>query len=169
MISMVSNRDSASRFSPTDDVRWEAVVRRDRSVDGSFFYSVRTTGVYCRPSCAARQARRENVEFHTTVADAERAGFRPCKRCHPDEAAWAERHAIAVAKACRMIEEADEVPPLDVLANAVDMSRFHFHRVFKQGACKTSSRDRPPSPKRFTARAFSRTGASMRHPRSCSA
>jgi AraC family transcriptional regulator of adaptative response/methylated-DNA-[protein]-cysteine methyltransferase len=66
-----------------DDARWEALRRRDRAADGAFYYSVRTTGVYCRPSCAARLARRENVAFHLTCEDPERAGFRPCKRCRP--------------------------------------------------------------------------------------
>ena len=70
-----------------NDPRWTAVVARDHAADGTFFYSVKTTGVYCRPSCAARLARPENVRFHATCADAERAGFRPCKRCKPDQPA----------------------------------------------------------------------------------
>jgi AraC family transcriptional regulator of adaptative response/methylated-DNA-[protein]-cysteine methyltransferase len=115
----------------SDDARWEAVRRRDTAADGAFYYSVRTTGVYCRPSCAARLARRENVDFHLTGADAERAGFRPCKRCRPNEAGLAERHAAAVAKACSLIDAADEMPSLDALADAVGLSRYHFHRVFK--------------------------------------
>jgi len=114
-----------------DEERWEAVKRRDRSADGTFFYSVLTTGVYCRPSCAARLPRRENVRFHATREAAERAGFRPCKRCKPDAEGLAEQHAAAVAKACRLIEAADELPNLDALAAAAAMSRFHFHRVFK--------------------------------------
>jgi AraC family transcriptional regulator of adaptative response/methylated-DNA-[protein]-cysteine methyltransferase len=114
-----------------DDARWRAIERRDRAADGTFVYSVRTTGVYCRPSCAARQPRRENVAFHATCADAECAGFRPCKRCRPNEASLAERQASAVANACRLIEEAEELPSLDTLAQAAGLSRFHFHRVFK--------------------------------------
>ena len=82
----------------TDAQRWEAVTHRDARADDAFFYSVRTTGVYCRPSCASRLARRENVAFHATRADAERAGFRPCKRCRPNEAPLAERQAEAVAE-----------------------------------------------------------------------
>jgi AraC family transcriptional regulator of adaptative response/methylated-DNA-[protein]-cysteine methyltransferase len=113
------------------EARWEAVRRRDAAADGAFYYSVRTTGVYCRPSCAARLARRENVDFHLTCVDAERAGFRPCKRCRPNEAGLAERHAAAVAKACSLIDAADEMPSLDALANAAGLSRYHFHRVFK--------------------------------------
>jgi AraC family transcriptional regulator, regulatory protein of adaptative response / methylated-DNA-[protein]-cysteine methyltransferase len=115
----------------SDDERWQAVKRRDRAADGAFFYSVLTTGVYCRPACAARLPRRENVGFHASPAAAEKAGFRPCKRCRPNEAALAERQAEAVAKACRVIERADEVPSLAALAKTAGMSRFHFHRVFK--------------------------------------
>ena len=115
----------------TDAERWTAVMRRDPAADGVFFYSVRTTGVYCRPSCAARLAKRENVRFHATCADAERAGFRPCKRCRPNEAGLAARNAAAVAAACRLIEQAEEAPSLDRLAKRAGMSRFHFHRVFK--------------------------------------
>ncbi|MEO8372502.1 MAG: bifunctional DNA-binding transcriptional regulator/O6-methylguanine-DNA methyltransferase Ada [Candidatus Solibacter sp.] len=115
----------------TDIERWEAVQQRDSQADGSFFYSVRTTGVYCRPSCGSRPARRENVAFHLTCADAERAGFRPCKRCRPNQAGLAEQHAAAVARACRLIESAEETPSLDTLAAAAGMSRYHFHRVFR--------------------------------------
>lgn len=115
-----------------EEAKWDAVVRRDAAADGRFFYSVRTTGVYCRPSCAARLARRENVRFHDSCAEAEAAGFRPCKRCRPNEASLAERQAAAVAKACRLIEEAEEPPALESLAEAVGLSRFHFHRVFKE-------------------------------------
>lgn len=114
-----------------DNDRWAAVVRRDANADGIFYYSVRTTGVYCRPSCAARQPRRENVRFHATCADAAAAGFRPCRRCRPTEAPLLERHAAAVATACRLIEHSDELPESDALAAAAGMSRFHFHRVFK--------------------------------------
>lgn len=114
-----------------DDERWEAVAGRDVRADGTFWYSVRTTGVYCRPSCAARRARRENVRFFSSRDDAERAGYRPCKRCRPHEAALAERQSAAVAAACRAIEAAEEIPSLDDLAGAAGMSRFHFHRVFK--------------------------------------
>src|SRR5690606_25102767 len=88
----------------TETDRWAAVLAKDSQADGAFVYSVRTTGVYCRPNCAARPARRENVAFHDSVEAAQAAGFRPCKRCKPDQASLAERNALAVAKACRMIE-----------------------------------------------------------------
>lgn len=80
----MSNDASAAAQATLADPRWAAVTARDRAADGTFFYSVRTTGVYCRPSCAARLANPENVRFHATRADAERAGFRPCKRCRPE-------------------------------------------------------------------------------------
>ena len=116
----------------TEAERWDAVKRRDPAADGAFFYSVRTTGVYCRPSCAARLANRENVRFHLTCAEAERAGFRPCKRCRPNQASLGQRNAAAIAAVCRLIERAEEMPSVDALAKRAGMSRFHFHRVFKQ-------------------------------------
>ena len=87
----------------------------------------------CTAGLRARRGRRGGrmSAFHLTCADAERAGFRPCKRCRPNEAGIAEQHAAAVAKACRLIESADEAPGLDELAAAANMSRFHFHRVFR--------------------------------------
>lgn len=115
----------------SDDARWDAVQRREPAADGRFYYSVRSTGVYCRPSCASRGALRANVAFHASCADAEAAGFRPCLRCKPDQPPLAERQAAAVAQACRLIEAADEMPDLDTLARASGMSRFHFHRIFK--------------------------------------
>jgi len=114
------------------DPRWGAVVARDPAADGSFFYSVKTTGVYCRPSCAARTARPENVAFYATVGDAERAGFRPCKRCRPDQPSRAEQNAAVVADLCRYIESAETPPTLEELAQRADLSTFHLHRIFKQ-------------------------------------
>jgi AraC family transcriptional regulator of adaptative response/methylated-DNA-[protein]-cysteine methyltransferase len=114
-----------------NDSRWTAVVARDPAADGKFFYSVKTTGVYCRPSCAARLARPENVQFHATRAEAERAGFRPCRRCKPDQPALAEQHAAKVAEICRIIETAETVPSLEELAGRARLSAYHFHRVFK--------------------------------------
>jgi AraC family transcriptional regulator, regulatory protein of adaptative response / methylated-DNA-[protein]-cysteine methyltransferase len=114
-----------------NDPRWPAVLARDPAADGTFFYSVKTTGVYCRPSCAARPARPENVAFHVTTADAERAGFRPCKRCKPDQPPLIEQHAAKVAELCRLIENAEQAPSLDELAQHADLSAYHLHRVFK--------------------------------------
>lgn len=118
-------------FSADDDPRWTAVVRRDAVADGQFYYSVSTTGVYCRPSCPSRLARRENVRFHATRADAEQAGYRPCKRCRPDQPSLTEQYATMVAAACRQIESAETAPDLDTLAQLAGLSRFHFHRIFK--------------------------------------
>ncbi len=115
----------------TPPQRWAAVLARDKTQDGTFYYSVATTGVYCRPSCAARRPKRENVRFHTTCADAEAAGFRPCKRCKPGALAPYEENAAKVARACRLIENADVAPRLAALAREVDMSPYHFHRIFK--------------------------------------
>jgi AraC family transcriptional regulator of adaptative response/methylated-DNA-[protein]-cysteine methyltransferase len=143
----------------SDEERWQAVVRKDRSADGKFFYSVKTTGVYCRPSCPARPARRENVTFHKSPGDAERAGFRACKRCKPKGPSLAEQHAAMVAAACRAIETAEESPDLDVLASSAGLSRFHFHRIFKSAtgltpkafaAAHRSERMRKELPKRGT-------------------
>jgi len=105
-----------------DDARWEAVVARDASFDGQFYYSVATTGVYCRPSCAARLAKCSNISFHDTAADAERAGFRPCKRCKPDGPSLDQQHAEKVAEACRLIETAEDTPTLDALAETKPLS-----------------------------------------------
>ena len=116
---------------PLDDTRWAAVTARDREADGVFYYSVRTTGVYCRPSCAARPARRENVAFHGTPAEAEAAGFRACLRCKPKDRSLSEAYAETVARACRAIEAAETPPRLAVLADAAGLSPHHFHRVFK--------------------------------------
>jgi AraC family transcriptional regulator of adaptative response/methylated-DNA-[protein]-cysteine methyltransferase len=87
--------------------------------------------VYCRPSCAARRPKRENVRFHATSADAEAAGFRPCKRCRPNAHALYEEHAAKVARACRRIDGAEVAPTLASLAKEAGLSPFHFHRIFK--------------------------------------
>ncbi len=116
----------------SDEDRWSAVLSREKNADGKFYYSVETTGVYCRPSCAARRPLRENVRFHVSCNAAERAGFRPCKRCRPTERGAPEPHAAAIEKACRAIERAEESPNLDEIAHASGMSRFHFQRMFKR-------------------------------------
>ncbi|MFZ5930557.1 MAG: bifunctional DNA-binding transcriptional regulator/O6-methylguanine-DNA methyltransferase Ada [Pseudomonadota bacterium] len=114
-----------------DEARWRMIAARDRAGDGQFYYSVRTTGVYCRPSCAARLARRENVGFHASCEDAEQAGFRPCKRCKPDQPSVNGQLVKKVVAVCRLIETADEMPDLTAMAEWVGLSRYHFHRVFK--------------------------------------
>jgi AraC family transcriptional regulator of adaptative response/methylated-DNA-[protein]-cysteine methyltransferase len=115
----------------TDQERWEAVIRRDKNAAGAFFYSVKTTGVYCRPSCPARLARRENVAFYLTPKDAERAGFRACQRCKPNDPSAQGEQAAIVARACRLIVDAEEPLALDNLAGIIGMSPSYLHRVFK--------------------------------------
>jgi len=115
----------------TDDERWQAVVDRDPAADGAFVYSVRTTGVYCRPGCASRLPLRRNVRFHATCAAAEAAGFRACRRCQPATTPRGDKQAAVVAQACRLIETADSAPSLDELAAAVGLSPSHFHRLFQ--------------------------------------
>lgn len=110
---------------------WQAVVTRDSTQDGIFYYSVASTGVYCRPSCPSRQANRANVRFYATREEAEAAGFRPCKRCKPDQPTRDAVNAAVVAAACRRIEDAEAPPTLAELAKESGLSPFHFHRIFK--------------------------------------
>jgi AraC family transcriptional regulator, regulatory protein of adaptative response / methylated-DNA-[protein]-cysteine methyltransferase len=130
MTIMIAERPLAEPF-VTDEERWQAVVDRNRAADGAFFFSVRTTGVYCRPSCGARLPLRENVAFHATPADAEAAGFRACLRCKPNVDRSDDAQAKAIARACRAIQEAEEPLSLEALAKLVGQSPSHFHRVFK--------------------------------------
>jgi AraC family transcriptional regulator of adaptative response/methylated-DNA-[protein]-cysteine methyltransferase len=114
-----------------EDSWWSAVKARDRSFDGTFLYSVRTTGVYCRPSCASRLAKRQNVSFFASRQDAEKAGFRPCKRCRPDQQPLHEANAQKVAAACRLLEAREDIPTLEQLAAHAGLSPYHFHRIFR--------------------------------------
>ncbi len=126
----MTTHESGMSIPSDDDERWAAVLEKDRSKDGTFYYAVLTTGVYCRPSCAARKARRENVLFFSTREAARLKGFRPCKRCRPDEDA--DTRTAAIAKACRAIRESGGSVSLAELARAAGLSRFHFHRLFKE-------------------------------------
>lgn len=114
------------------DPRWAAVVARDGRADGQFVYAVSSTGVYCRPSCGARTAKAQNVSFYLNAQHAEQAGFRPCKRCKPEQAALAERHAALIADLCRQIDSAATAPSLEQLAQQAKMSRYHLQRLFKK-------------------------------------
>ncbi|MFK0166135.1 bifunctional DNA-binding transcriptional regulator/O6-methylguanine-DNA methyltransferase Ada [Rhizobium sp. NPDC090279] len=118
-------------YSVADDPRWARIVARDKTADGELWYSVSTTGVYCRPSCASRTANPKNVALHDTLESARATGFRPCKRCNPDGLSLECENAALVARACRMIEESEEEPSLEELAEAVDRSPSYFHRLFK--------------------------------------
>ncbi len=113
------------------DSRWRAVVARDPAADGQFVYCVKTTGIYCRPSCPARRAKPENIGFHASWQAAEQAGFRACRRCNPNRLSLAREQTALVTKICRIIEQAETPPSLAALAREAGMSRFHFHRLFK--------------------------------------
>jgi len=111
---------------------WDAVAGRDRALDGVFFYAVRSTGVYCRPSCPSRRPKPENVVFFRTRSSAERAGFRPCKRCKPEQDSRSDANTEIVEKVCRYIEtHPDEPATLEKLSAAIGLSPFHLHRTFK--------------------------------------
>src|ERR1700751_3667722 len=114
-----------------DDPRWAGVLTRDKAADGHFWYSVSTTGVYCRPSCPSRTANPKNVQLHDSLASAKATGFRPCRRCNPDGPSVEAENATLVAKVCRIIETSEEEPSLEELAGAVGLSPGYFHRVFK--------------------------------------
>lgn len=128
---MIQASTSKQRTRLRESQRWAAVMSRDRRADGAFVYAVKTTGVYCRPSCAARRARRENVCFFDTFRQAEQAGYRACLRCRPDETHLKDHAVDAIVRACRMIEAAREPVDFAKLASDVGLSRFHFQRLFK--------------------------------------
>lgn len=115
-----------------DDPRWQAIITRDKAADGTFWYAVKTTGIYCRPSCGARTPKLANVLFHETPEQAERAGYRPCKRCKPDQPSLSDTHTTIIAEACRLIEAAsDTLLTLDSLATNAGLSPWYFQRLFK--------------------------------------
>src|SRR5262249_53910103 len=119
---MKENNVKPGQAVTVDDPRWERVVARDRSADGEFWYSVVTTGVYCRPSCPSRTANPDNVRLHDTLEGAKATGFRPCKRCSPDGLSADAKNVSLVARACRLIEGSEEMPSLDDLASLVGRS-----------------------------------------------
>jgi AraC family transcriptional regulator, regulatory protein of adaptative response / methylated-DNA-[protein]-cysteine methyltransferase len=117
--------------SVADDPRWARIVARDKTADGHLWYSVMTTGVYCRPSCPSRVANAKNVQLHDSLEGAKATGFRPCKRCNPDGLSADAENVALVAKVCRIIEESEEEPSLEELSEAVGRSPSYFHRMFK--------------------------------------
>jgi len=125
-ISSQTSHDAVER-----DPRWLAVVNNDASADGQFVYAVKTTGIYCAPSCASRRPNPQNVQFFTSAAEAESAGFRPCKRCRQGRISLAQFHAQAIEQACRLLEKTPAPYPLKQLAADVGISAYHFHRLFK--------------------------------------
>lgn len=123
----------ASPESTADESFWRAVLDRDTSFDGRVFFGVRSTGIYCRPSCPARRPRREQVVFFRIPEAAERAGFRSCRRCHPRNAATVDPQVEMVRRACLYIEtHSDELPTLDDLSTHTGVSPYHLQRVFKR-------------------------------------
>ncbi|QPG65806.1 bifunctional DNA-binding transcriptional regulator/O6-methylguanine-DNA methyltransferase Ada [Pseudomonas sp. BIGb0427] len=113
------------------DPRWQAILARDPAADQAFVYAVRTTGVYCRASSSSRLPRIDNVEFFDSAEQAEAAGYRPSKRRGADQTHVAKQHRAQVTRACALIESADPAPSLNQLAEQLNLSPFHFHRVFK--------------------------------------
>jgi AraC family transcriptional regulator, regulatory protein of adaptative response / methylated-DNA-[protein]-cysteine methyltransferase len=129
---MTQIRKKAELASATEsDPRWTRLLARDRSADGEFWYSVATTKVYCRPSCPSRMANPKNVTIHATLEEARATGFRPCKRCNPEGISHGAGNAILVEKACRLIEQNEDLPSLADLAEAAGLSPSYFHRLFK--------------------------------------
>ena len=116
----------------SDDELWIRVKARDKSADGLFWYSVVTTGVFCRPSCPSRLARRQNLTFHRTLEAAKATGHRPCRRCRPDEPQAWRRHLDLVARACDLIDKGEVQPGLKEIAAAVGLSPHYFHRIFRE-------------------------------------
>jgi AraC family transcriptional regulator of adaptative response/methylated-DNA-[protein]-cysteine methyltransferase len=127
----VAQEGLVERPSEIDDARWQVVSLR-RHTGSAFVYGVVTTGVYCRPGCASRLPRRENVRFFDTSEEALEAGFRPCKRCRPDVPKGRPAQVRAIVEACKAIDESDKPPPLASLAERAGLSLFYFSRVFKK-------------------------------------
>ena len=115
-----------------NDPRWASVIARDNKADGAFYYSTKTTGIYCRPSCGSRRAKPENIAFHNTQEEAENAGFKPCKRCKPHGVSLQKQYTIKATQACRIIEKTENTIKLEELAKQVGLSPYHFHRIFKE-------------------------------------
>ncbi|TBU89216.1 bifunctional DNA-binding transcriptional regulator/O6-methylguanine-DNA methyltransferase Ada [Phytopseudomonas dryadis] len=115
----------------SEERRWQAVCERDATQDGQFVFAVRSTGIYCRPSCPARRPRRENVTYYADPAAAEAAGYRPCKRCTPQGASPGEQLDALVVAACRLLDVADKPPSLQQLAARIGLSPSHLARAFK--------------------------------------
>lgn len=129
---MSSRLDKITRIAQTlSDPRWLAVQARDKAADGQFVYAVTSTGIYCRPSCSARQALPENVQFHHDCLSAETAGFRACLRCKPNQMSFDAQQHMLIERACQVIEHAETPPSLNQLAAEVGLSPYHFHRLFK--------------------------------------
>ena len=128
---MEKSNEKATAPSVGSDPRWTRVLARDKAADGEFWYSVSTTGIYCRPSCPSRAANPRNVVLHDSLESARATGCRPCRRCNPEGLSQDAGNAALVEKACRLIEGSEGELSLDALADAVELSPGYFHRVFK--------------------------------------
>lgn len=126
--------------------RLAQIRMRDPEAEGRFWYSVETTGVFCRPTCPSRFARPEHIRIHETLAEARRTGFRPCLRCRPESPSLQERRHALVEDACRTIERARRRPTLKALARQAGLSPSHFHRIFKAATGTTPGLWRPSPP-----------------------
>ena len=112
---------------------WQAVSDRNKEYDGVFVYAVRSTGIYCRPSCPSRRPRREQVQFFDRPAAAEQAGSRACRRCHPQKATVEDPNLGLVEQMCRyLVEKEDHAPTLEELSHQFHMSPYHLQRTFKR-------------------------------------
>src|SRR5215470_5533152 len=132
MMTATSNKTSKpAPPSVADDPRWACIVARDKTADGHLWYSVSTTGVYCRPSCPSRTANPKNVQLYDSLESAKATGFRSCRRCNPDGPSIEAANAALAAQACRIIEASEEEPSLEELADAIGRSPSYFHRLFK--------------------------------------
>ncbi|MGH9769251.1 MAG: bifunctional transcriptional activator/DNA repair enzyme AdaA, partial [Blastocatellia bacterium] len=133
MTNSSDNRIAISTAANAEERFWQALQTRDAGYDGLFYYGVRTTGVYCRPSCASRQPKRENVLFFALPEAARQAGFRACLRCRPDEAVIRDPQAELTQSLCRLIDQHLEEPlNFAALSEQVKLSQFHLQRLFKK-------------------------------------
>lgn len=131
MTTATSKSEKVSSLSVADDPRWQRIVARDKTADGQLWYSVVTTGVYCRPSCPGRLANPQNVLLHDSLESARATGFRPCLRCNPEGSSIEADNIAMVTRACRLIEESEEELSLESLAESLGRSPSYFHRIFK--------------------------------------
>ena len=128
----IVKNDSSKNGYDTSAQRWRAITSRDPAADNAFVLAVTSTGIFCRPICPARRPRRDRVVFYDAPADARRAGYRACLRCKPEDEAYGQRHAEAIARAASLIRGSDTMPTLAELAKTAKMSVFHFHRLFRR-------------------------------------
>lgn len=133
MTNSLSNQIATRMTAAVEERFWQAVQTRNADYDGMFYYAVKTTGVYCRPACASRQPKRENVSFFALPEAARQAGFRACKRCKPDAVVIRDPQAELIQSVCRLIDQQIEEPPnFAALSEEIKLSQFHLQRLFKK-------------------------------------